>query len=66
MSITAGTAAGILQIIAIVQAAANAAPIIAKIKEMGAQGASFEQILEAVRNMAAASEADAQAAINKG
>lgn len=65
MIISPGTAAGILQIIAIVQAAANAAPIIAKIKEMGSQGASFEQILEAVRNMAVTDEVAAQDAIDK-
>ena len=58
-------AAGILQILAIVQAAENAAPIIAKIKEMGTQGATFEQILEAVRNMTVADEAGTQATINK-
>jgi len=39
--------------------------VIAKVREMQAQGATPEQIADALRTMAVASETDAQAAINK-
>ena len=59
------TAAGVLQLLTLIQAAANAAPILAKLKGMAEQGASFEQLLEAARQGTVTSEADAQAQINK-
>jgi virulence-associated protein VapD len=59
------TAAALLEVIQLIEAAENAAPIIEKLKEMVTQGATFEQVVEAVRNMAVANESDAQAAIDK-
>ena len=59
-----GTAALILEVLQIVQASANAAPLLAKLLEMGKAGATPEQLLEAARNFAVTSEMDAQATIN--
>lgn len=66
MSISgAAAAAGLLQILQIIEAAADAAPLIASLKAAGARGASFEELLDIARNSAVAAEADAQARINK-
>jgi hypothetical protein len=43
----------------------DAAPILAKFQAMSAAGASFEDIASGIRNLAVASETDAQVAVDK-
>lgn len=58
-------AAAILEILNIAGALADAKPLFDMLKKMDASGATFEEILEAARNLAVTAEADAQAEINK-
>ena len=62
---TAAAAAGVLRILQVLEVAADAKPIIAKLKASAVKGATFEELLEEARSYAVASETDAQAAINK-
>lgn len=55
-------AAAILEILTIAEALADAKPLFDMLKGMDAKGATFEEILEAARNLAVTSETDAQAA----
>jgi hypothetical protein len=66
MSVTAASAAaGLLTVIQLIEAAADAKPIIDALKAAGAKGASFEELLDIARNAAVASESDAAARISK-
>lgn len=58
-------AQGLLEVIQLIEAAADAAPIINALKASAAKGATFEELLEIARNAAVASEADAQVRIDK-
>lgn len=55
-------AAAILEILTIAETLVDAKPLFDMLKAMDAKGATFEEILEAARNLAVTSETDAQAA----
>lgn len=58
-------AAGLLELLQIIEVAKDAKPLLDALKTQAAKGATFEEILETARNFAVTSEADAQAAIAK-
>lgn len=65
MSATVAVAAGLLELLQILETAKDAAPIIKELVAKAKSGATFEEVLDTARNMAVTSEADAQAEINK-
>ena len=58
-------AAGLLELLQILETAKDAAPLIKELAAKARSGATFEEVLDTARNMAVTSEADAQAAIDK-
>lgn len=62
---TAAIAAGLLEILQLLETAKDAAPLIKELAAKARSGATFEEVLETARNMAVTSEADAQAEINR-
>lgn len=58
-------AAGLLELLQILETAKDATPLIKELAAKARAGATFEEVLDTARNMAVTSEADAQAAIDK-
>lgn len=58
-------AAGLLELLQIIEVAKDAKPLLDALKAQAVKGATFEEILDTARNFAVTSEADAQAVIGK-
>lgn len=58
-------AAGLLEILQLLETAKDAAPLLKELVAKAKSGATFEEVLETARNMAVTSEADAEAEINR-
>lgn len=58
-------AAGLLELIQIIEVAKDAKPLLDALKVQAAKGATFEELLDTARNLAVTSETDTQVEISK-